>query len=80
MGEAMIRVTGPKREWLLRCYSDQEDVMTLEVRAGGIDVFLPSGSDTVRLEAAQIAALREALDEAIAQAEVDLRAVAGAHN
>lgn len=74
--EPIIKVTLPKREWLLRCYSEQEDVMTLEVQDGGIDVFLPSGVDGVRLEAAQIAAFREALDEAIAQAEADLRAAA----
>ncbi len=70
----MIKVTLPKREWLLRCYSDKEDVFTIEVQRGGIDLFLPSGSDTVRLEAPQIAAFRDALDEAIAQAEADLRA------
>jgi hypothetical protein len=75
--ESMIKVTLPKREWLLRCYSDHEDVMSLEVQDGGIDLFLPTGSDTVRLEAAQIAALREALDEAIARAEADLAELRG---
>lgn len=76
MGEPMIKVHGPKREWLLRCYSDKEDVLALEVQDGGIAVFLPAGVDGVRLEAAQIAAFREALDEAIARAEADLRAAA----
>lgn len=72
--ESVIRVRQPKREWLLRCYSDREDVLSLEVQDGGIDLFLPTGSDGVRLEAAQIAAFREALDEAVEQAEADLRA------
>ncbi|MFI9010446.1 hypothetical protein ACIGNX_24735 [Actinosynnema sp. NPDC053489] len=72
--EPIIKVTSPKREWLLRCYSDKEDVLSLEVQDGGIDVFLPTGVDGVRLEAAQIAAFREALDEAIARGEADLRA------
>ncbi|MBB5807395.1 hypothetical protein F4560_007163 [Saccharothrix ecbatanensis] len=78
MAEPLIKVTSPKREWLLRCYSDREDVFTVEVQDGGIDLFLPAGSDGIRLEAAQIAAFREALEEAVAQAEADLRAGARA--
>ncbi|WP_033443336.1 hypothetical protein [Saccharothrix sp. NRRL B-16314] len=72
--ESVIRVQRPKREWLLRCYSDREDVLSLEVQDGGIDLFLPAGSDGVRLEAAQIAAFQDALGEAVEQAEADLRA------
>lgn len=76
MGESLIKVAVPKREWLLRCYSDREDVFTIEVQRGAMDLFLPSGQDTVRLTGPQIAAFRAALDEAIAQAEEDLRAAA----
>lgn len=36
-------------------------------------LFMPSGAESVLLERSQIAAFREALDEAIAQAEADLR-------
>jgi hypothetical protein len=48
-------------------------VFSVEVQDGGIDLFLPSGSDGIRLEAARIAAFREALEEAVAQAGADLR-------
>ncbi|MFD1149488.1 hypothetical protein [Saccharothrix hoggarensis] len=74
--EPMIKVQVPKREWLLRCYSDREDVLSVEVHDGAIEVFLPTGNDSVRLERGQIAAFREALDEAVARAEDDLRAEA----
>ncbi|MGM1064236.1 hypothetical protein [Saccharothrix sp. Mg75] len=72
-----IKVVEPRREWLVRCYSDKEDVLSLEVHDGGLSLFLPAGRDQVRLSAPQIAAFRQAFDEALSRAEEDLRAVAG---
>ncbi|GAA3459998.1 MULTISPECIES: hypothetical protein [Saccharothrix] len=71
-----IKVVEPRREWLLRCYSDKEDVLSLEVHDGAISVLLPSGVDQVSLSAPQIAAFREAFTEAVSRAEADLREVA----
>lgn len=73
--EQIIKVQSPKREWLLRCDGEDDDVFSIEVNRGAVELFMPDGADRVHLERSQIAAFREALDEAVAQAEADLRAV-----
>ncbi|MEU5695719.1 hypothetical protein [Actinosynnema sp. NPDC020468] len=73
----MIMPRTPRREWLLRCEGPEDEVFTLTVARGAVEVHPPEDYDCVHLELSQIAEFRAALDEAVAQAESDLRARAG---
>ncbi|MEO6084344.1 MAG: hypothetical protein ABIQ18_14690 [Umezawaea sp.] len=72
--ERLIQAWSPKREWLLRCGGDEPKVCSIEVGQGTIEVWLPEGRDPLRLELSQIAEFREAFDQAVELAELDLRA------
>lgn len=70
--DRIIKVPEPRREWLLHCEGDQEDVFVLTVSGGAVEIIAPEYADLLRLERAQIAEFRQALDAAIEVAEADL--------
>lgn len=74
MSEPLIRSAEPRREWLVRCTDAGRDlaVCSVEVSRGEIDIVGPAG-DLFSLDRERIVDFRAALDEAIGQAEADLR-------
>ncbi|GAA4529952.1 hypothetical protein [Amycolatopsis samaneae] len=75
MPETMIKSAVPRREWLVRCTDEDlsNAVCVLEVNRGRIVIWLPGCGDFSLDGGAEIADFRDALDEAIAQADADLR-------
>jgi hypothetical protein len=71
-----MRLTmGVKREWLLHCtdrYADR-GVCEVSVSAGAVEIAGPDGL-AFTLEGSEISHFRAALDAAIDQSEIDLRA------
>ncbi|WP_189221065.1 hypothetical protein [Saccharothrix coeruleofusca] len=72
--EPIIRTKRPKREWLLRCEGEEDEVFSVNVSRGAVEIHPPEHLDCVHLEKSQIAEFRAVLDEAIERAETDLRA------
>ncbi|RZS32765.1 hypothetical protein EV193_111150 [Herbihabitans rhizosphaerae] len=72
-GMSRIQPENPKREWLVRCEDGGGDlaVCAITVSRGTIELFGPDDEQTT-LSGSHIADYRQALDEAIAQAEHDL--------
>jgi len=70
----MIEVWTPKREWLVRCGGDDPEVCSIGVSRGAVEISALDWGDVLRRERSQIAEFRVALDQAIEQAETDLRA------
>jgi hypothetical protein len=66
---------GVKREWLLHCSDSYADraVCEVSVSAGAVEIAGPDGP-AFTLRGTEIAGFRAALDAAIDQSEIDLRA------
>ncbi|MEV6240348.1 hypothetical protein [Lentzea sp. NPDC051838] len=66
---------GVRREWLLHCSDSYADraVCEVSVSAGAVEIAGPDGP-AFTLEGREIAQFRAALDAAIGQSEIDLRA------
>ena len=75
MGDGVIKRARVKREWLLRCRDSYADraVCEISVSAGAVEIVGPDGP-AFTLEGTEIAEFRAALDAAIDQCEIDLRA------
>jgi hypothetical protein len=80
--ERVIRKERERREWLLRCQTDRGEpaVCTINVHNGVLEVLGPDDKFCFQLEDTTIADFRSAFDAAIARAEADLAAEAGAAN
>ena len=70
---SVIRTILPKREWLLRCSDNENQLATcaISVNDGEIDIHGPE-QDRISLGHVQIAEFHAALHEAITLAETDL--------
>lgn len=75
--QKMIQAWTPEREWLVRCGGEEPEVRSIGVSMRAVEISALDWGDVLRLERSQIAEFRVALDEAIDQTEVDLRARAG---
>ena len=75
MGDRMTRKPRVRREWIVRCSDSYADraVCELSVSAGSLEIVGPDGS-AFTLRGAEIDEFRAALDAAIGQCEIDLRA------
>lgn len=72
--DRIIKVIEPRREWLLYHQGEKDELFSLWVTSGAVEIFVHKQGDLLRLERTQIAEFRQALDEAIDIAEQDLQA------
>jgi hypothetical protein len=70
-----IKPRSPKREWLLRCVDNDNDLSTCSICVNNGTIEIISADDTIiGLERSQIADFHEAFQSALALADADLGA------